>query len=1100
MRGNPRGYLALRKELDQLFEDLKGTFASGALPTMSIIIQALCRSIQQEINVAAKFFEKSSVPSTEGTGNLSPMTSLFANANADSRQLNMNPEMWRTANEPVTDTLLATLRPSDSAVYDSEVGADLGREGCLPDTCVNILSNACSWANDIDASPVYWLTGMSGTGKTTIAYSLCTQLKDSSTLAASFFCSRLVPECRDAPLVIPSLAHQLAKISRPFRAVLIRNLQNDPSVQSRSLALQFRALISEPLFEVQSTFPDGLVVVIDALDECEDQSALGQLVGALASNAQQKKVKFFITSRAKPEIFERMMAERDSSPRVLLHDLDFAPTKDIRIYVQNKLSSMSLTPSEIDALVERSNSLFICAATIVRYIGQKNSGDGSRSRLDEVLSISPSDSLAKGVDEVYRLILRASFNNDPSEDIKGDMRRTLDTVLCAQECLNIDVLSKLLGLKGDYVGEKIHLLWPVLRIQRSRRIAMDASFLDFISDQHRSGEYYSNPQERNRTLAKLCLDCINDQARFNICDLESSYPEDKDAPDFANRVQRAISAELSYASRYWTAHLSLAGSSDGSDLSLLEQFLSIWFLLWVEILNLKGVIREAVEMMQLVEKWALDQRCSNELSDLVHDARLFVTAFASRSVSRSTPHLYISMLPSWPGSNPIAKHYAGQIQKMITLEGTPVTDLQLGPLDTWNMAGEITALSVSPDGLSVAVSVDRVIHILDARTGRIINRMTGHVGRISSLSFSPDATRIVSGAYDDTIRVWSISTGLLILGPLREHTYVVTSVDFYPDGTLIASGSRDKTIRVWDSFNGRMMLVLEGHTDSITSVRFSHDGKLLASGSHDCTIRVWGFPSGEVVHVCEITSPLLGPALFSPDGYFVIYASKNDMGLLDFLTGANIGNLEGHDGLVTAIAISPDGTIVASGSEDGTICVWDTRTGKKLVDLFRGHEPVNSVAFSPDGVYIISGSGNAVRTWDPHRGIDLVQGYMPKITPDRGEGSALYGLDDRALQEANLEEQKQPSKVSISTSTKVEWKSKEDGWVVDNQNRLLIWIPPEFIPALMPPTDTSSALPRGRIRLIIDDAKIGNSWVECYKGASLPPKSEDTEQLGQGGE
>src|SRR5207245_1722403 len=103
----------------------------------------------------------------------------------------------------------------------------------------------------------------------------------------------------------------------------------------------------------------------------------------------------------------------------------------------------------------------------------------------------------------------------------------------------------------------------------------------------------------------------------------------------------------------------------------------------------------------------------------------------------------------------------------------------------------------------------------------------------------------------------------------------------------------------------------------------------------------------------------------SPDGYFVIYASKNDMGLLDFLTGANIGNLEGHNGLVTAIAISPDGTIVASGSEDGTICVWDTRTGKKLVDLFRGHEPVNSVAFSPDGVYIISSSSNTVRTWDP---------------------------------------------------------------------------------------------------------------------------------------
>ena len=119
---------------------------------------------------------------------------------------------------------------------------------------------------------------------------------------------------------------------------------------------------------------------------------------------------------------------------------------------------------------------------------------------------------------------------------------------------------------------------------------------------------------------------------------------------------------------------------------------------------------------------------------------------------------------------------------------------------------------------------------------------TGGRGVISSVACSHNGSRIISGSWDKTIRVWDASTGIEMLPPLRDHGDWVTSIAFSPDGSKIISGSEDRTIRIWDTIPP-----LRGHDDSIHSVAFSPDGSKIISGSNDKTIRVWDASTGIVL-------------------------------------------------------------------------------------------------------------------------------------------------------------------------------------------------------------------------------------------------------------
>jgi hypothetical protein len=145
--------------------------------------------------------------------------------------------------------------------------------------------------------------------------------------------------------------------------------------------------------------------------------------------------------------------------------------------------------------------------------------------------------------------------------------------------------------------------------------------------------------------------------------------------------------------------------------------------------------------------------------------------------------------------------------------------------------------------------------------------LRGHTNRVTSVSYSPDGTRLASGSDDGTVRVWDARTGQEAL-VLRGHARWVSSVSFSPDGTRLASASGDNTVRVWDARTGQEALVLRGHTNRVNSVSYSPDGTRLASASGDGTVRVWDARTGEPLPGERLPEFRAGTST-SPDGRFV---------------------------------------------------------------------------------------------------------------------------------------------------------------------------------------------------------------------------------------
>lgn len=278
---------------------------------------------------------------------------------------------------------------SGSVCYNSAKALDLRRGPVAEGTRVDILEQMLNWVYDPLGS-VYWVSGTAGTGKTTIAYSLCAKLESEKKLAASFFCSRLLPQCRDVGLIIPSIAYQLARASQPFRAALCQAMIEEPDAHTRLPEIQFNTLIVGPLFEVRETLPDNMVVVIDALDECENEESVGQILELFLAKASHLPVKFIVSSRPEAGIQDQMGARDDqvSSRMILvLDELEKGSVQaDVETYLRAALKPMNPTEAQIVALVERTEISFAYAAKAVRYISYDNFRRNPRARVETVLN------------------------------------------------------------------------------------------------------------------------------------------------------------------------------------------------------------------------------------------------------------------------------------------------------------------------------------------------------------------------------------------------------------------------------------------------------------------------------------------------------------------------------------------------------------------------------------------------------------------------------------------------------------------------------------------------------------------------------------------
>ncbi|KAG9101375.1 hypothetical protein FRC07_010315, partial [Ceratobasidium sp. 392] len=868
------------------------------------------------------------------------------------------------------------LPNSPAASYNSAGSTKLNRGGCTQDTRVDVLQELHRWAGGAIPERIYWLNGMAGTGKTTIAYSLSQELEKKQTLAASFFCSRQLPECRNVNRIIPTIAYQLSRFSSPFRHILSSVLKSNPDVYNKPIRDQFEQLITGPVNKVKDTLPNNLVIAIDALDECDADTGIADILDVLLSQVPDLPFRFFVSSRPDASILDRMrriQGER-ANTEMRLHELGRTIVQaDIRTYLTAELKLIKISETDLGTLVERSGVLFIYASTVVRYVGGDNFARGTK-RLREVVGTSRNATRGSNVeiDELYAAILGSALGGkNLTDEDRDEMRFIIHTVACAQEPLSIDTMAGLLKLDGtESVTAALRPLFSVLQVSEVGVITtLHESFRDFLLDASRSGGFYCNPEEHHTRLAELCFYHMSVPAPFNICGLESSYVFDRDVPGLNETLERVVSGELFYACRYWTTHTTLAKDSTRLAEGLLG-FLSERLLFWMEIMNLKSVFARGLEMLRELDRLPEvvgkgGERASTRWVE-VHDHLRF-----KPSAAEYTTHLRIRSVALAGGQSDDETLHAGAI--------THHKYCKYG--DDEARSRNVICVAHSPDGRYIAVAnTGATVQIWSVYDSRWVGQpLEGHTNRVTSVAYSPDGAYIVSGSVDSTVRIWDAQSGEQVAQPLEGHTHWVTSVAYSPDGAYIVSGSEDSTVRIWNAQDGKQVgQPLQGHTSSVTSVAYSPDGACIVSGSDDSTVRIWNAQNGE-----QVGQPLEGhtdsvrSVAYSPDGAYIVSGSDDStVRIWDAQSGEQVGQpLEGHTHWVTSVAYSPDGAYIVSGSRDSTVRIWNAQNGKQVGQPLKGHTNwVSSVAYSPDGACIVSGSDDStVRIWNAQNGEQVGQ-------------------------------------------------------------------------------------------------------------------------------
>ncbi|KAF8676550.1 WD domain, G-beta repeat [Rhizoctonia solani] len=892
--------------------------------------------------------------------------------------------VWSIVEKQATDSFLEKLTPSRLAAHNSTLATDVNRRSCTKHTRAQILLELDQWSTDHQTPNIYWMSGMAGTGKTTIAYTFAESLKARGLLGASFFCTRTSSECQDVGRIIPTIAYQIARYSMSFQSAVVKALENDPDIGTRAIAEQCERLIKEPLGRVKDNIPDGLVVVIDALDECSSANGVGTILDVLFRVGGDLPVKFFVTSRPEPGIRHRVEARCDQSRLMcMLHDIEKSLVEaDIELYLHEELAN-SVSESDLRQLAKLSGSFFIYAATAIRYVRQTGTMVDP-DRLEAILgSSSNAGHRYSEIDRLYTTILDYAVNQsglEPQE--QQQIYMMLWTAVCTREPVNIDTLAALTGIKPTKAKILLQPLYSVLHVSQTTKVitTLHASFPDFIFDETRSAKFYCDEARHSQTMAEQCFEVMRDQLRFNICGLESSFITDNEVQDLEARITRSIPPTLSYASHHWGYHVV---KSEPCEMSWrgLEDFLSHRLLFWMEVLSLKRTLDKGLGMLSALKPWVTAHGTSDLITSM-NDSWIFVSKYAAGSVSQSTPHIYISALAFCHHSSSVYKKYWGQTRGLLNLQGPVMEQSETALLAVWWTQSYPRPLAFHPDGSRFAVGFGKFdtgsgntchVDVFHAHSGVVaLGPLKGHSRSVLCIVFSPDGSLLASGTSGGTILVWDAHTGNLMYDVIQGHTHEVTSLYFSPDGKHLLSGSDDQTTRMWDSGNGSLIPnSIKHHHSRVNCTAFSPDGKRIACGldSDKCPIVVYNAFTGESLPLPfnDYQSSVHSIA-FPPNGKHLV--SGHSCGNLcvwsldDGTTAHSL--LKVHNGAITSIGVSPLGRKLVTASRDRCMYVWDVENGYSNPCLLGTHDHVvTSVAFSLDGTRVASCSfDRTVKMWN----------------------------------------------------------------------------------------------------------------------------------------
>jgi len=486
----------------------------------------------------------------------------------------------------------------------------------MKDTRQSCLKGIVDWVANkseekvLPQSNIYWIYGLPGIGKTSLAHSICERLHDQRQFAGEFFCWRDNPDLSEPRHILPTLIYKLAGIFPPFRTNVAKCFRSDSNLTPKSM----RDSHFLGLFDNLPKPPnDSLAFVIDAFDECGNNHSRPDLLNLLISVAACAPwLKFIITSRTEIDIqhfFDRpahFYSQYDlGKDQEASHDLrTFAQSKFNLVAQQWHLPRPWPEKSLMDRIISRADGLFIFINTLVLALERCEEPT-------EFLQAASKDSAGAGLEALYKLF--SSILESRKLHRKPNFRRMIGVLLTAApyRALREETIAELAGVESNVVEKWVDDLSSLLYRDEATNGGIrvrHSSISDFLISGDCPSDYQINRQDANVQLGIACLKAMVRQLHFNTCGLEDSRLANANIQDLPSRVIENISDCLKYSSLYWSNHICFVpDKNDRRVWDSLEEFFvfdELCPLFWIEVLSILGMVPMGAPSIRRVISWA----------------------------------------------------------------------------------------------------------------------------------------------------------------------------------------------------------------------------------------------------------------------------------------------------------------------------------------------------------------------------------------------------------------------------------------------------------------------------------------------------------------
>ncbi|OJI85050.1 hypothetical protein ASPTUDRAFT_74528 [Aspergillus tubingensis CBS 134.48] len=904
------------------------------------------------------------------------------------------------------------------------------KDRCFEGTQTSIIQCIRDWIESPGPEYIFWLHGVAGGGKSTISRTIAVQCRDrksfsdTTCLGASFFFDKNEIRQSNATYLFPTLCQSLADCLPELKYEICKSLEEHPGAGKEhvSLRMQWNHLILQPLLNLEKRnrlLPLTLVVVIDALDECQpmsDDDPVSAILRLLDEARQLNfvRLKFFLTSRPQKHIFTSFEHDVSESHCCIagLHGEGSSYDKgrfrhDIKMTLKHKLREIAdrhgLKPKwpgdeRLNALAEMADGLWIYASTAWRFIGDyRVTRERAKSRLDLLLKDdrTPRETVDKIYVEVLQDILDPATPEE-THDTRLNFQAIVGAIIVLCEPLSMATLSNLVRKNIADTKDLLESLSSVIHLAASQDFPVrlvHPSFPEYLTSPERCLDrtFLISRKEKHVDLFFNCIEALTNMLKCDICQLGDVLTKNCDID--SETVDQRIPSHLKYACIYWVEHLQLSGAShlvidDGPVFMFLKEHL----LQWLKSLSIMGMVSEGTRAVIKLSEYllSLPRLGRSELCDFVDDMKRFVRH--TRSIIERAPlQVYISALIYSPEQSLVRKQYENAVPEWVIdpPDMRKAWSPLLQTLGGYEAVSDIShigkGLALSPDGKLLATSK---VEIWDTTTGTLLNTLKP-MGFGCSVSFSGDGKEVISLSKEGNLKVWDVSSGRSIKqinSPIRGHWALAQTISV--NKTRSASYSLDGTLVLFDIKRGKVIKSFKPHKSKLLSMNLSPNGELLATLCTKGTVRIWNTMDATLEHSFEADKYVkisTGKVVFCPAEEMIAVLWAREITIWCLKTHHKLKSFPADD--ARDLIFSHESKFLISSLFDqrqkGEIKWWDWASGTAVKTVKGGGQLLQ---LSPCGRLLASAQDNEshhrnlINIWDARSG-ELLQVLDDSTSP-----------------------------------------------------------------------------------------------------------------------